>query len=118
MTTVADRFGGALCPLVTPFADGVDETALESLVEHVIAGGIDGLVPCGTGEFASLSTAEYRTVLETTVDAANGRVPIMAGTAATSVAGVTENIQIAANCGTDAALITLTVFPPRQRRSG
>jgi 4-hydroxy-tetrahydrodipicolinate synthase len=111
MTTVTDRFGGALCPLVTPFADGVDETALESLVEHVIAGGIDGLVPCGTtGEFASLSTAEYRTVLETTVDTANGRVPVMAGTAATSVAGVTENIQIAADCGADAALITLPYF--------
>jgi len=89
----------------------VDETALESLVEHVIAGGIDGLVLCGTtGEFASLSTAEYRTVLETTVDAANGRVPVMAGTAATSVAEATENIHIAAECGADAALITLPYF--------
>jgi 4-hydroxy-tetrahydrodipicolinate synthase len=111
MMAVTDRFGGALCPLVTPFADGVDKAALESLVEHVIAGGIDGLVPCGTtGEFASLSTAEYRTVLETTVDTANGRVPIMAGTAATSVAEATENIQIAAECGADAALITLPYF--------
>lgn len=111
MTTVTDRFGGALCPLVTPFADGVDEIALESLIEHVIAGGIDGLVPCGTtGEFASLSTAEYRTVLETTVDAANGRVPVIGGTAATSVAEATENTHIAAECGADAALITLPYF--------
>lgn len=119
-TTVPDRFGGALCPTITPFADGeVSTSGLETLVEHVIEGGIDGLVPCGTtGEFASLSTAEYRTVIETTVDVADGRVPVMAGTAGTSVAGTVENVAFAAEAGADAALITLPYFHTANDEAG
>ena len=115
-----ERFGGALCPTITPFADGGVSTAhLETLVEHVIEGGIDGLVPCGTtGEFASLSTAEYRTVVETTIDVADGRVPVMAGTAGTSVEGTLENIAFAVDCGADAALITLPYFHTANDEAG
>ncbi|WP_101296978.1 dihydrodipicolinate synthase family protein [Halegenticoccus soli] len=102
---------GALCPLVTPFADGaVDHERLEAVIDYVLAGGIDGLVPCGTtGEFASLTDDEYRAVLETTVDRA-GDAPIVAGTADTSVEATLDRIAVAAEIGADAALVTLPFF--------
>lgn len=68
--------------LVTPFrADGsLDETALYTLVNAQIAAGIDLLVPCGTtGEAATLSEAEWLTVVEITCAAAAGRVSVFAG---------------------------------------
>ncbi|WP_129115520.1 dihydrodipicolinate synthase family protein [Halegenticoccus tardaugens] len=105
------RFGRTLCPLVTPFGDGsVSRDALESLVHHVLDGGIDGLVPCGTtGEFASLTDDEYRMVVSTTVDAA-GDTPVMAGAASTSVDGTLDRIATAADVGADAALVTTPYF--------
>ena len=75
-------FEGIHTALITPFHDGqVDEDALRKLVERQIEAGIDGLVPCGsTGESATLSHAEHRTVVEIVIDAAGGRVPVFAGT--------------------------------------
>ncbi len=100
-----------MCPLVTPFVDGdVDEAALAELVERLAEAGMDGLVPAGTtGEFASLTDEEYRTVVETTVDAADG-TPVLAGTAHTTVPGALERIETAAHAGADAALVTLPYF--------
>jgi 4-hydroxy-tetrahydrodipicolinate synthase len=67
---------------VTPFtAQGtVDVEALRKLVEWQIEEGIDFLVPCGsTGEAQTLSAEERQLVVRTVVEAAHGRVPIMAG---------------------------------------
>ncbi|WP_411966654.1 4-hydroxy-tetrahydrodipicolinate synthase [Haloferax sp. YSSS75] len=105
-------FSGVLCPLVTPFAEGtVDEAGLSSLVEWVIEHDVDGVVPCGTtGEFASLSSDEFRTVVETTVDAADGRVPVVAGVAGTDVSTVLDRIEFADSVGVDAVLLTQPYF--------
>ena len=68
--------------LVTPFRrDGkVDEAALRRLVEWQVAEGIHFVVPCGsTGEAATMTGAEHRRVVEITVEAAAGRVPVVAG---------------------------------------
>lgn len=68
--------------LVTPFrSDGsLDEPALRSHIHWQIASGISLLVPCGTtGEAATLSESEWLRVIEITVEAANGRVPVFAG---------------------------------------
>jgi 4-hydroxy-tetrahydrodipicolinate synthase len=68
--------------LVTPFRpDGsVDEPALRAHVHWQIACGISLLVPCGTtGEAATLTETEWLRVVEITVEAANGRVPVFAG---------------------------------------
>lgn len=64
-------FRGAITALVTPFKDGkVDEQALRDLIEFQIAGGIDGLVPCGTtGESPTLTHDEHDRVIEITIDA-------------------------------------------------
>lgn len=68
--------------LVTPFArDGsVDLAALRALVAWQLEEGIDFLVPCGsTGEAQTLTTEERELVVRTVVEAADGRVPVMAG---------------------------------------
>lgn len=68
--------------LVTPFQpDGaVDERRLRALVEWQLAEGVHFVVPCGsTGEAATLSPDEHRRVVEITVEAVGGRVPVVAG---------------------------------------
>ena len=78
------RLTGCGTALVTPFTrDGaVDERALCALVEWQIAEGVHFLVPCGsTGEAATMSADEQRRVIEIVVQAARGRVPVVAGAA-------------------------------------
>ena len=55
-----DMFRGCIVALVTPFRDGeIDWPALDELVDYVIDGGVNGLVPCGTtGESPTLSADE------------------------------------------------------------
>ncbi len=75
-------FQGAITALITPLAGGrVDENRLGQNVEFQIAQGIDGLVPVGTtGESPTLSHDEHNRVIEIVVEAAAGRVPVIAGT--------------------------------------
>ena len=76
---------GVLAAVATPFdADGeVDEQRLRRLVDDLVGEGVHGLVPVGsTGEFASLSGAERRLLVEVVVDQAAGRVPVVAHTGA------------------------------------
>ena len=68
--------------LVTPFQrDGkVDEAALRRFVDWQVAEGIHFVVPCGsTGEAVTMTPAEHRRVVEITVEAVAGRVPVVAG---------------------------------------
>ncbi|HEY0163233.1 MAG TPA: 4-hydroxy-tetrahydrodipicolinate synthase, partial [Edaphobacter sp.] len=68
--------------LVTPFRgdSSVDEAALRSLVEWQVESGIGFLIPCGTtGEAATLTEQEWLRVVEITVEAAAGRVPVFGG---------------------------------------
>ncbi len=100
-------FEGTLTALVTPFRDGrVDEEALRALVERQIEAGIDGLVPCGsTGESATLSHAEHRQVVEIVIDAAAGRVPVVAGTGSNSTREAIEFTAHARDAGAEGALL-------------
>jgi len=107
------RHGAVSSPIVTPFDadDDFDADALASHVETIVDAGLDGIVPCGTtGEFASLTDEERRTAVETTVEAANGRVPVIAGAADTTVSGVRDRLRFAAEAGADAGLITLPYY--------
>jgi 4-hydroxy-tetrahydrodipicolinate synthase len=75
--------------LVSPVGeDGrVKDAMLAALVEHLIAARVHGLTPLGsTGEFAYLSHEQKRRVVEVTLEAAAGRVPVVAGVAATTTA--------------------------------
>ena len=100
-------FEGVFTALVTPFRDGrVDEQALRALVEWQIDAGIDGLVPVGsTGESATLTHAEHGQVIEIVVQAAGGRVPVVAGTGSNSTAEATSFTQHAKEAGADGALL-------------
>ena len=100
-------FEGVLTALVTPFDQGqVDEPALRALVTAQIEAGIDGLVPCGsTGESATLSHDEHRRVVEIVVDAAGGRVPVVAGTGSNNTREAIDLTQHAKDAGADGALL-------------
>lgn len=75
------RFDGVFVPNITPFKSGeIDEDSLRRLVDYLIEGGANGLVPCGTtGESATLSHDEHIQVLRVVVEQAAGRVPVVAG---------------------------------------
>src|ERR1700757_706082 len=94
--------------LVTPFhQDGsLDDAALRNLVSWQIESGIDFLVPCGTtGETPTLTHDEWLHVIDTTIEVAAGRVPIVAG--ATSNAtheAVAKAQELASRPGVDAIL--------------
>ncbi len=107
---MTDPVGRLTCPIVTPFdSEGVvDDDALRNLIDHV-EGDVDGVFPCGTtGEFASLSPAERRDVIEVTAEHAS--VPVVAGAGATSVAGTVEAVGMAADAGADAAVVVPPYF--------
>ena len=99
-------FSGAFTALVTPFRNGeVDVEALEGIVEFQIEQGIHGLVPCGTtGETPSMSEAEDRLVIETTVRVTNGRVPVIAGTGSNSTDTAIKYTKMAEEVGADGSL--------------
>jgi 4-hydroxy-tetrahydrodipicolinate synthase len=100
-------FEGVLTALVTPFRDGaLDEKALRALVERQIDAGINGLVPCGsTGESATLSHDEHDRVIEVVVEAAGGRVPVVAGTGSNNTEEAIRLTRHAKEAGADAALL-------------
>jgi 4-hydroxy-tetrahydrodipicolinate synthase len=84
--------------LVTPFKKdlSIDEDALRRFVDFQIEGGIDFLVPCGTtGESATLSDEEQQRVIQIVVEAARGRVPVIAGAGGNNTAHV---IKLARGC--------------------
>jgi 4-hydroxy-tetrahydrodipicolinate synthase len=85
---MSEPFHGVLPALITPFTDdgsAIDTGGLAANVDRLIGAGVAGLVPGGsTGEFTTLSHAERRQLVETTVEAAAGRVPVVAGTGALS----------------------------------
>jgi 4-hydroxy-tetrahydrodipicolinate synthase len=105
-------FRGSICALITPFADGgLDEDAFQALIEWQIAQGTHGLVPCGTtGESPTLSHAEHMRVVELCVEAARGRVPVIAGAGSNATAEAIALTQHAAKAGADAALIVTPYY--------
>lgn len=105
-------FFGSIPALVTPFSNEcVDEDSLRTLVEWQIEQGSNGLVPCGTtGESATMSAAEQRRVIEITVEAARGRVPVIAGCGSNNVAHAIEYLHAAKQAGADAALVVMGYY--------
>jgi len=103
-------FKGSITALVTPFKDGeIDEKAFRDLIEFQIESGSDGLVPCGTtGESATLTHEEHNRVIELTIEAASGRVPVIAGTGSNSTA---ETIQLTKHAEASGASAALLITP-------
>jgi 4-hydroxy-tetrahydrodipicolinate synthase len=109
---------GSLPALVTPFSDGqVDLDTLKKLVEWHIEQGSHGLVPVGTtGESPTLSHEEHDLVVETVVQTAAGRVPVVAGAGSNNTVETVRLINAAKAAGADAALVVTPYYnKPTQR---
>ncbi len=105
-------FKGSIVALITPFKNGVvDDKAYRDLIEWQIAQGTHGLVPCGTtGESPTLSHAEHMRVTELCVEAADGRVPVIAGTGSNSTEEAIDLAQHAKTAGADAHLVVTPYY--------
>jgi 4-hydroxy-tetrahydrodipicolinate synthase len=105
--------------MVTPMnTDGsVDWPALEKLVEHHIAQGTDAIVSVGTtGESATLDHNEHTEVIERTVKAVAGRIPVIGGTGANSTSEAILLTERAAAAGVDGCLLVVPYYnkPPQE----
>ncbi len=109
-------FHGVLPALITPFTeDGadVDADALAAIVDRLVGAGVGGLVPGGsTGEFTTLTNAERRQIVEVTVEAAGGRVPVVAGTGALSTRETVELSVHAERAGAAAVMVVPPFYEP------
>src|SRR6266568_1590503 len=106
---------GVLPALVTPLTEegGVDEPAIDRLVEHVLDGGVSGLVPLGsTGETASLDEPARRRMLGAVLKAARGRVPVICGVAQSHLSAAQAEVDAATSLGADAALVAPPFYYP------
>jgi len=111
-------FKGSLPALVTPFKDGaVDFDALKRLVNWQIEEGSSGLVPVGTtGESPTLTHEEHEAVIEATVEAAAGRVPVIAGAGSNNTAETLRFMEHAKRVGATAGLVVTPYYnKPTQR---
>lgn len=108
------HLAGTFTALVTPFTpdgEAVDHAALEALVEGQIAGGVDGLVPCGTtGEAPTLSDEEASAVIQRVVAAARGRVPVLAGTGSFSTKKTIAASKAALAAGADGVMVVMPYY--------
>jgi 4-hydroxy-tetrahydrodipicolinate synthase len=111
-----EPFHGVLPALITPFTEdgaAIDTDALAAHVERLIAGGVSGLVPGGsTGEFPTLTTAERRLLIEVTIEASAGRVPVVAGTGALSTRETVELSVHAEQAGAAAVMVVPPFYDP------
>ena len=102
------KFEGTYVVAVTPFNNKgeLDVEALKDNIDFYIEKGVHGLVVTGsTGEFAALSDEETKKIHEASVEHVNGRVPLIAGTAACSTIKVIETTRYAQDVGVDGALV-------------
>jgi 4-hydroxy-tetrahydrodipicolinate synthase len=104
---MSQTFQGSFVAMVTPFRNGkVDEAKLRELVELHVTHGTDGLIPCGTtGESPTLSHDEHRGVVETVIEAARGRIRVIAGTGSNSTTEAIEMTKHAERAGAAGALV-------------
>ncbi|HSO42428.1 MAG TPA: dihydrodipicolinate synthase family protein, partial [Rhodospirillales bacterium] len=113
---MADQgFHGVFPYLVSPVDDEgrVKAEVLARLVDHVIDAGVHGLAPLGsTGEFAYLDWAQKQRVVEVTLEAAAGRVPVIAGVAATTIAEARRQARAFADLGVAGIIAVLEAYFP------
>ena len=106
MDTKGEAFAGLSVAMITPFKGAeVDYEALRAQVEFQIAAGTQCLCPVGTtGECPTLSHEEHERVIAFVVEAAGGRIKVMAGTGSNSTAEALRLTKFAEKAGADAAL--------------
>ncbi len=114
MAQVSLPLRGAFTALVTPFlrsGEAIDYGAYEALVEAQIAGGVAGLVPCGTtGEAPTLDDDEQVELIKRTAQIAKGRVPVLAGTGSFSTKKTCAASERALAAGASAVMVVMPYY--------
>jgi 4-hydroxy-tetrahydrodipicolinate synthase len=113
--TAIDDFHGVFPYLVSPVdASGrIMTDVLGHLVSDLIDAGVHGLTPLGsTGEFAYLDRVQKEAVVRATIEAAGGRVPVVAGVASTSTAGAVAQARAYEQFGASGILAILEAYFP------
>ena len=112
MATRAEQFAGLSVAVITPFRDGqVDFDALRQQVEFQVAAGTTCLCPVGTtGESPTLSHEEHERVVAEVIEAAAGRIKVMAGSGSNSTQEALRLTRFAADHGADAALVVAPYY--------
>ena len=108
-------FRGVFPYLVSPIRESgeVDAPVLARLCDDLIKAGVHGLTPLGsTGEFAYLNWAQRKRVVEVAIEAAAGRVPVVAGVASTTIADATSQAREYERMGCDGILAILEAYFP------
>ena len=106
---------GIIPPLVSPLKaqDELDQSGLERLIEHVLAGGVHGLFLLGTtGEAPSLSYQLRRELLDRAIAIVNGRVPVLVGITDTSFVESVRLAEHAASAGATALVVSTPYYFP------
>lgn len=107
---------GLMSAMSTPLTSdgtGIDEPILRELTERTIQGGVHGLVPCGsTGEFAALTNAERRQVVEIVIDQTAGRVPVVPHVGAMSTAEASSLARHAEAAGAAGLMVVAPYYEP------
>lgn len=105
-------FKGSIPALVTPFKNNaIDRDTYVNLIERQIKAGSGALVPVGTtGESATLSHAEHREAVSLCLEAAKGRVPVIAGCGSNSTAEAIGLVEHAKDEGADAVLVVCPYY--------
>ncbi|MDO9066503.1 MAG: 4-hydroxy-tetrahydrodipicolinate synthase [Chloroflexota bacterium] len=104
---------GIIPAMVTPFNrdESLNEQALRDLTRHLLAGGVHGLFVVGSqGEFWALEYEEKKRIIEIVVAEAGGKVPVYAGTGATSTREAVRTTRMAAAAGADAVSVITPYF--------
>ncbi|NLO14957.1 MAG: 4-hydroxy-tetrahydrodipicolinate synthase [Clostridiales bacterium] len=111
-------FEGTATALATPFfKDGIDEKSLRNLVEFQIAGGVSGMVACGTtGEASTLTEDEWARTVQIVVAQTKGRVPVIAGTGGNNTADVIRRAHKARELGAAAQLCVTPYYNKTTQR--
>lgn len=105
-------FKGSITALVTPFKDGkLDIGAYERFIAFQIDSGTHGIVPCGTtGESPTISGKEHKSLIETAVKSAKGKIPVIAGTGSNCTDEAVEMTRYAEDVGADGALVVTPYY--------
>ncbi len=111
-------FQGVGTALITPFLEkGVDFEAFRRLIDFQIEGGVNALIVAGTtGEGAVLSEEEFRDVIACSVEAAGGRIPIIAGAGSNDTSAAIRRTRMACDLGADAVLLVTPYYNKTTQR--
>jgi 4-hydroxy-tetrahydrodipicolinate synthase len=112
---MSPELAGVIPALVSPLTEegSVDAPAVSRLVEHVIAGGVSGLLALGsTGEVVSLDVRSRRQIVAAVVESCAGRVPVLCGVAQNAISDARDEITAAARLGATAALVAPPFYYP------